>query len=450
MNLYWLFIIYGSFILINFTYALVLWLKTGQKLYRVQMMAFICFFINLMIQGAAADKAYIWRALTASSVFFGLQFFVQLIYLTQKKEVYSFKRYAVIYVAGVITTIVLNFTNVDVNWMAFPCILGATFAMFEAGYNELIKSKEKLSFISKWFILTGVIYTLHMLDYAYAIDKPEWMAPGFYFACLCIFTFNAFSTAAVVESIMFENAYYKMQMQYKAVLTNSTKLASLGEMAGGMAHEINNPLAVIQLQSDILKRSIENNNIDMDTAANRLTVITESLQRVSKVITNLRDFSRDTSNDPIINISVKDVVNQTLSFCRMRFADHGIQIDLNHFDDFEIHCRPIQLSQTLLNLLNNSFECLVRGDLDNKRIRIDVVKVGTSAEIKIIDNGSGIPALIHEKIFDPFFTTKEVGEGMGLGLSVSLGMIESQNGTLKFDPTHESTCFVIKLPLALA
>lgn len=434
--------LYGSFLLINLIYCVILYFRNGQRLYQIQSLAYFSFCITLVLQGAAMNADYIWRGLTASTVFFGLLAFSRLLTQIQRQKRFPIKKYLTIYFAGVAVTILLNSMGVDINWMILPCLLGATYPMFETAYFEIFEAKEKLSFVTKCFIGAGVLYSLHMLDYAYAVDKPELLFYGFFLACLCIFTFITFSNASVIESIMFENAYYKMQMQYKVMLTNSSKLASLGEMAGGMAHEINNPLAVIQLQSDLLKKSLKTN----EAAVNRLEDINQALARITKVILNLRHFSRDTSKDPIVEASTKDIVEQTLSFCRARYADQGILIDDQSIGDFQILCRPIQLSQAILNILNNSFESLVSNNIEQKKIRITVEKVQDKAIIRIIDNGPGIPQAIISKIFDPFFTTKEIGEGMGLGLSVSLGMIEAQNGTIELDSHNKETCFMIRMP----
>lgn len=436
--------LYGSFIAINLIYCAILWYRNGQKLYQIQAWAYFAFFVTLLLQGWAADKAYVARAITASTVFFGLLALSTLLSQIQHRKSFPFKKYVVVYLFGIAITIGLNFADVSIFWMTIPCLLGATFPMFLTAYKEWIAEKEKPSFVTKCFIASGLIYSLHMLDYAYAVDKPELLFWGFFLACLCIFTFITFSNASVIESIQFENAYFKMQMQYKLMLTNSSKLASLGEMAGGMAHEINNPLAVIQLQADALRKSLGSN----EQALKRIDDISGSLQRISKVIQNLRHFSRDTTHDPIIVASTKEIVEQTLTFCKARFADQGIQIDLQMNDDYEIKCRPIQLSQAMLNILNNSFESLIHSSVENKRIKIAVEKLQDKAAIKIIDNGPGIPLAIRGKIFDPFFTTKEIGEGMGLGLSVSLGMIEAQNGKLELQTVNDETCFVLSLPLA--
>ncbi len=439
--------IYMGILVITLVYSAMLWFKTKQQLYKFQFVAFLCFTVTLTLQGISAESAYIWRALAISTVFFGLTALAKLITLIQHKKHFPFRKYCLIYAAGVLATVGLNVMNVDTNWMLFPSILGATFPMFMTGYQELVLGERKPSFLTKWFIGSGIFYSAHLLDYAYTVDKPEYMYVGFLIACLSIFSFVLFSNAAVIETLMLENANFRMQMQYKVMLTNTSKLASLGEMAGGMAHEINNPLTTIQLQSDMLKKSLHADKIDKEVAIKRLTVVTDALQRISKVISNLKQFSRDTSEDPIDSVPIKDVVDQTLSFCKVRFADQGIQIGDDAIPDFKIKCRPMQLSQAMLNLLNNSFESLSRNGNTEKIINILVEKSYKEALIRIVDNGQGIPGDIRDKIFDPFFTTKEVGEGMGLGLNVSLGMIAAQNGTLELDAGSEKTCFLIKLPL---
>jgi C4-dicarboxylate-specific signal transduction histidine kinase len=259
--------------------------------------------------------------------------------------------------------------------------------------------------------------------------------------------FFMFSFAAVMESILVENTKIKLQIQYKAMLTHSYKLASLGEMAGGVAHEINNPLTVIQLHSDAFKRLFNKGELDQAAVGKRIEAITNSVNRIVKVITNLRYFSRDASQDPMTEASIQSVIDQTLTFCKLRFMEKGVEIKSRDIPDLKVRCRPAQLAQALLNILNNSFEAVVRDSHTEKVILLEVSEVHQEALIRITDSGPGIPQDIRDRIFDPFFSTKDIGEGMGLGLSVSMGMIESQNGRLKLDETSEQTCFVIQLPL---
>lgn len=174
--------------------------------------------------------------------------------------------------------------------------------------------------------------------------------------------------------------------------------------------------------------------------------ITETIQKIVRVITHLRYFSRDSRNDPLEDVPILDVINQTLSFCEVRFKENGVDIIKEISADAVVRCRPAQLAQALLNLLNNSFEAVSENPAEQKIIRIEVLSLEPNkVQLKVCDNGRGIPAKIRSRIFDPFFTTKDIGEGMGLGLSVALGMIESQQGTLYLEESSEQTCFVIEL-----
>lgn len=440
--------LYLGILAITLAYSGILWYRTKEQLYKFQFIAFVGFTVTLLLQGLSADKNYIWRAMTISTVFFGLSALSKLITLIQQKKHFPFAKYCLVYLWGVLTTIGCYLIDVDTNLMMLPALLGATFPMFLTAWQELVVDERKPSSITKCFIGAGTFYSLHLLDYAYVVNRPEHMYLGMLLSCLSIFTFILFSNASIIETLMLENAYFRMQMQYQVMLSNTSKLASLGEMAGGMAHEINNPLTTIQLQSDLLKKSLNGDCIDKEIALKRLHVVTESLHRVSKVITNLKQFSRDTSQDPMDSVAIKEVIEQTLSFCKIRFADHGIQIGQLEIPEIKVQCRPMQLSQAILNLLNNSFESLVRENNKEKTIHIMVEKSQNEALIRIMDNGRGVPPDIRGKIFNPFFTTKEIGEGMGLGLNVSLGMIVSQNGTLELDSKSEKTSFLIKLPLA--
>lgn len=434
--------IYGGLLLINLIFSFILWMRTDEKLYKLQTTAFLFFCMTMIFQALSSESAYLWRGLAASTVFFAFTCLCKIMTLIAHEAKFPFTRYFYIYVGGVSATLVLHFLNVDVNWMALPALLGGTMPVFATVYKILFVDKLETTFITKCFIATAVLYSLHMLDFAFVMDKPELIYPGFFLACFLIFAFMMFSNASIIESVMQENSFIRMQMQYKVMLTNSSKLASLGEMAGGMAHEINNPLAVIQLQSDILKRSLQGKELE------RINEVSEALQRITKVIANLHHFSRDTSSDPITSASIKEIVEQTLSFCKARFADQGIQIGHESVPDFQIKCRPGQLAQAMLNLLNNSFESLAKKSDGGKLISIHVEKTPEHALVRVIDNGDGIPLVLKDRIFDPFFTTKEIGEGMGLGLSVSLGMIEAQNGSLELESASNNTSFLIKMPLA--
>lgn len=231
----------------------------------------------------------------------------------------------------------------------------------------------------------------------------------------------------------------------RAKLIAGTKMAALGEMSGGIAHEINNPLTVIQARAFQLTQMVDSQRMDPVKIKQAAESISRTADKIARIIKSLRSFSREGNNDPFDLVPVKDIITETLEFCRTRFYNHGVEIQVGEIDEeIEIECRLIQVEQVLLNLLNNSFDAIA--DLEEKWIRVEIQAEDHFVNIKVIDSGKGIPSEAAEKIMMPFFTTKEVGKGTGLGLSISSGILKSHGGELLLDRTAANTTFVIRIP----
>ncbi|QLY23837.1 ATP-binding protein [Bdellovibrio sp. KM01] len=224
----------------------------------------------------------------------------------------------------------------------------------------------------------------------------------------------------------------------------SAKLASLGEMAGGIAHEINTPLNVILLSAEQQMELLEDSQMDRETMKASIEKVQSTTNRIATIVRGLRTFARDGAKDPIEAIPVQTLIDNTLSLCYEKFKLANVDLRLPPPTNLILHCRPVQISQVMLNLLNNSFEAI--RDLPQKWIAIDVLDLGDQIEIRITDSGEGIDPVIQAEIFRPFYTTKEIGKGTGLGLSISRGLIEAHHGQLYVDTDHQHTSFVIRLP----
>lgn len=236
-------------------------------------------------------------------------------------------------------------------------------------------------------------------------------------------------------------------VQQQQALISSAKMSSLGEMAGGIAHEINTPLAVIGMRVEQLEECVTDGSLQSDDLLNGLNVIKITTARIAKIISGLRFFARDGKSAPTQMTPVNSIVADTLSFCQERFANHGVSIELKNNLDYstEIDCRSVEISQVLLNLLNNAYDA-IESSTSKKWVGIEIHDRDQYVEINVIDSGPGIPKEIQEKIMQPFFTTKEIGKGTGLGLSISKGVIQSHNGKFFLDIEAKNTCFVILLP----
>jgi C4-dicarboxylate-specific signal transduction histidine kinase len=237
----------------------------------------------------------------------------------------------------------------------------------------------------------------------------------------------------------------KERDEEKVKLMQSGKMASLGEMASGIAHEINNPLAIIGTSALIIKKLISKGQLTDEKLNNIIETISTTVQRISAIITGLKNFSRDSSQEDMKPANVKAIVNETLQFCSKRFKNKNVELIINEFnDDLEIECNATQISQVVLNLFNNSYDAIC--DETKAWVELSVINEKNIIKIILSDCGTGIPLDIQDKILQPFFTTKEIGKGTGLGLSISVGIIEMHQGKFYIDTKAKHTTFVIEMP----
>ncbi len=142
--------------------------------------------------------------------------------------------------------------------------------------------------------------------------------------------------------------------------------------------------------------------------------------------------------------SLAQIVDDTLTFCYERFRQHSVKLNIHIPQEITLECRSVQISQLLLNLLNNAFDA-IDGQKD-KWISVEAAEVGDQVLIFVTDSGKGIPEDIQKKIFQPLFTTKPSGGGTGLGLSLSHKIAQDHKGKIYLDPFHLNTRFVVEIP----
>ncbi|MBI2606689.1 MAG: PAS domain S-box protein [Deltaproteobacteria bacterium] len=237
----------------------------------------------------------------------------------------------------------------------------------------------------------------------------------------------------------------RLLSERQSQIVATSKLAALGEMAGGIAHEINNPLAIIHTLSGEMQELIQESKADHATLSQSARKIETTALRISKIVQGLRAFAREGSKDPCEKIGLGSIVENTVSLCRERFKLGGIKLMIDPIpEDLVIESRSIQLSQVLLSLLNNAFDAAEKSA--EKWVRIRGEQTETEIELSVIDSGAGIPQTVRDKLFQPFFTTKEIGKGTGLGLSIARGIIEDHGGTLRLSQDEPHTRFAIRMP----
>ena len=222
-------------------------------------------------------------------------------------------------------------------------------------------------------------------------------------------------------------------------IRRSEQLASVGRLAAGVAHEINNPLTGVLAFADLMR---EKENLD-DQDREDLEVIIRETKRAREIVRGLLDYARETPSQKV-SLNVNDVVRQTTQLLGKREAFQNVNIVEALADDLpSVHGDRNQLQQVLVNLSLNACEAMPEGGT----LMVATSHADQRVAIEVTDTGCGIKPQHLDKIFEPFFTTKAVGKGTGLGLSVTYGIVQQHGGTLEVESAEgKGTTFTITFP----
>lgn len=311
------------------------------------------------------------------------------------------------------------FSNSKKNWiLVYSIALPILLAVILAGTNfrivdELIINKYYL----QWYNGISAFFTLMMLS-------------------LTMFHFHSEVEKNEAEIVL------KNQMIFQ-----SEKMASLGLMASGVAHEINNPLTVIKGSLQQLKKIIdqENGEIKTQDIVAKIDRVIFNAERIVRIVKSLKSYSRNESVDPLSAVDMSKVLEETLDLIGKDMEHSHINFETNIQDSsLIVHGREGELIQVVYNVIKNAIDAIKKSD-DKKWIKIIIIAEADKIKIQIIDSGKGIPESIFDKLFEPFFTTKNIGEGTGLGLFICRNLIESMGGQFFYESFEGHTSFVIKI-----
>ena len=223
----------------------------------------------------------------------------------------------------------------------------------------------------------------------------------------------------------------------------NAKLATVGEMAAGVAHEINNPLAIVAGTLDLMLRDLA----APDKLKVRIDSIRKSVARISKIINGLKKFSRSAELTTKKNESLKTLLEEAVALTELKATRNAVQVTCQCEPGLQIHCNEIEMGQVLINLINNAIDAICsKAEIAEKWVKLSGFAKGNAIAIQIEDAGAGIPKDIQQKLFLPFFTTKPVGEGTGLGLSIVRGILAESGATIEILNDNPHTCFEILFP----
>lgn len=231
----------------------------------------------------------------------------------------------------------------------------------------------------------------------------------------------------------------------QAQLVQSAKLASLGEMATGITHELNQPLLIITLNAQMAIKLLEQDQGDQ--VVESLSTIIEQVNRASKIISHLKIFGRKSDSASMETADINQIVKESFILFNEQLRLQGTQVHWKLAENLPLFaCNRIQVEQVITNLLTNARDALEESS--EKIITVRTRQEDKYIIVEVADTGHGISTDIRHQIFDPFFTTKEIGKGTGLGLAISHGIMKQHKGSLEYESEPgKGTVFRIKFPL---
>jgi C4-dicarboxylate-specific signal transduction histidine kinase len=238
----------------------------------------------------------------------------------------------------------------------------------------------------------------------------------------------------------------KERKESAAQIIQASKLATLGEMATSVAHELNQPLSIIRMAAENSRRKMSKENVAVEYLTDKLQRIEEQTARAAAIIDHMRMFGREATEEPAL-IDPRNVVTNALDLMGEQLRLAGIEVVTEFPEDSPcVLGHIIQMEQVIINLLTNARDAMSeRGGAMKITLRVFVDQ--QHLHITSEDTGGGIAQNALSRIFEPFYTTKEMGKGTGLGLSVGYGIIRDMKGTITAENINDGARFTITLPL---
>ncbi len=234
------------------------------------------------------------------------------------------------------------------------------------------------------------------------------------------------------------------QAQQKELI-HLSRLADVGRLSAGIAHELNNPLMLIQGYTENIGFLMESDKLSTEDMTYSVRQILKSISRMSKILSGIKRFVRNDEFN-MVRADLNEIIPDACQLFRSRMSSIEAELEVELDVPRIVKCDPGQIEQIIMNIMNNAFHALQEIP-ENRKVKISFIETNETLTLKIWNNGPEVPVEFREKIMSPFFTTKKVGEGTGLGLSVSYGIMKSHNGDLRFESSEENgTCFYLDFP----
>lgn len=277
---------------------------------------------------------------------------------------------------------------------------------------------------------------------------PACPHPEYYTPWLAIVITPFFIMAIILQTYNLFHQQLALTEKQAKELINSNRMAAIGSMSAGIAHEVNSPLAIITVHTAAVRMELQNPEFDRARAEKRLETVERTVTRISKITGALLAFARFDRGSGVgrREARVRETIEAARELVSEKFSVDGVELRVRECEPVTLSIDETHLSQILLNLLINASDAVA--PLPERWVEVSGHREGDSYHLIVRDSGKGIPSSVAEKMMEPFFTTKELGKGTGLGLSISKGFAEACGGGLAYSLQEGHTAFVARFPLA--
>lgn len=345
------------------------------------------------------------------------------------------------YMATLTGTIVFTggYNNTNIVWIAIIPLIASTFLPFK---HVLV-----------WLVLSVMnIMVFFLIDITAVILPNEFEKLDS--TIVSVLNYVGVTTIAFAVGVAAEKKRKQLtteNLELQQINFNQSKVVSMGELAGGVAHEINNPLAIVKGKISRIRRSLSNEK-DLEDhkeqILNDIQKVDDTIKRITDVIESLREISGKNAVKESQSFSLKKIVSDVLRVSAEGLRSKGVTV---HWDnqvsqDRELKGSKTNIGQVVLNLINNATEASQAQESQEKTIELITMETDQGLSLTVKDHGKGIEEDVVPKIFDPFFTTRTSDNAPGLGLSLSRQIVESHGGTLTLESPKSPTSFKLFLP----
>ncbi len=320
---------------------------------------------------------------------------------------------------------------------AFPMVLGAAFPVIDILWQAYRKKRHQWTSTQKLNGMTLLLMSLHYLDWPFTRNRPEYFFLGLVVAFVLLHLLSILMPMLVNEKMLADKNRNLEQIvdqrvlqitQMKESLWESSKYASLGRLAGGIAHEVSTPLSILLMTAENIKEDVQ---LRPEKVISSVKQIETTVGQLAKVTEALRTLAKDSSSSKVESLDLVSYSQQIFDSYQSLFQEKKIQFQFHSPQTLaRLEMNPSEVQQILRSIIDNALDAL--SNLSERTLRIDMEVVQNFIRIHFCDSGA-IPMDLREKIMDPFFTTKPFGRGMGLGLSLAKAKAEQWGGRLYLD-----------------